>query len=282
MSANETSLPGSPPEPTPDHSRIVSSGWLGPQSVFERPDDRRVGRAMMTSIVIHAGGFALLIWAFTVGPAQSLIKSEPIVYNTVFLPEVGPGGGGGGSPAPAPPKPVEIARHVSPAAVPIPVEVPKIDPPPSLIAPIETTNATIMQASGNNPISLATFGGGGQGGGVGPGQGNGVGPGTGGGFGGGAYAPGNGVSWPVERQQAKPKYTPDAMRAKLQGSVELEIVVREDGTVGDVRILKSLDRASGLDDAAVEAAKRWLFFPGKKDGKPVATKVLLTIDFRLH
>ena len=72
------------------------------------------------------------------------------------------------------------------------------------------------------------------------------------------------------------------MRAKLQGSVELEIVVLENGTVGDVRITKSLDRPSGLDDAAIEAAKKWKFLPGMKDGKPVATRVGLVLEFRLH
>lgn len=281
MSANETTLPGSPPEPTATPDGIVSSGWLGPQSIFERTDDRKVGRAMATSVAVHLGGILALVWAFTVGPAQALIQSEPIIYNQVFLPEPGPGGGGGGSPAPAPPKAVEIAKHTPPPAVVVPVAVPLPDPPPTLIAPIET-NSAVMQAAGKNPISLATYGGGGQGGGIGSGQGNGVGQGTGGGFGGGAYAPGNGVSYPKVILEVKPKYTPDAMRAKLQGSVELEIVVRADGTVGDVRIVKSLDRASGLDDSAIEAAKKWLFTPGMKDGKPVDTKVFLGLDFRLH
>jgi protein TonB len=72
------------------------------------------------------------------------------------------------------------------------------------------------------------------------------------------------------------------MRAKLQGQVELEIVVLESGLVGDVRITESIDRASGLDDAAVAAAKQWRFKPGMKDGKPVATRVGLILEFRLH
>jgi len=214
-------------------------------------------------------------------PTQVLTKTDPLQYNVVFLKDPGPGGGGGGNPTPAPPKKLEVAKHEAPAAVPIPVAVP-VDPPPSLVAPIETTSATLMQAAGKNSVSLATWSGGGTGTGLGEGKGNGVGPGTGGGFGDGAYAPGNGVTWPVDILQVKPKYTPDAMRAKLQGAVELEIVVLPDGTVGDVRVVKSLDRASGLDDAAVDAAKKWRFKPGMKDGKPVATKVLMSLEFRLH
>ena len=280
MSANETTLPGTPQGPSPNPSGIVSSGWLGPQSTFEHADDRKVGRAMLTSMAIHGAFFGLLIWTFAAGPTAVLQTLDPMKYNVIFLPEPGKGGGGGGSPAPAPPKKMEIAKHAAPVETPVPVVKPA-DPPPLLIAPVET-NANVMQATGTNSISLSMYGGGGSGGGIGTGKGVGVGEGNTAGFGGGAYEPGNGVTWPIILKEVKPKYTPDAMRAKLQGSVELEIIVKEDGTVGDVRIVKSLDRPSGLDDAAVEAAKKWLFTPGKKDGKPVATKVFLGLDFRLH
>ena len=95
--------------------------------------------------------------------------------------------------------------------------------------------------------------------------------------------PASGVSWPVILREVKPKYTPDAMRDKVQGSVELEIVVKADGTVGDVRVVKSLDKEHGLDAAAIEAAKKWLFKPGTKkdDGKPVATIVTVMMEYRL-
>jgi len=35
----------------------------------------------------------------------------------------------------------------------------------------------------------------------------------------------------------------------------------------------------GLDERAVEAARRWKFKPATKDGKPVAAKVTLEIEF---
>ena len=99
----------------------------------------------------------------------------------------------------------------------------------------------------------------------------------------GAMAPGstNGVSWPIVLREQKPSYTQDALREKIEGSVELSIVVQADGTVGDVRVVKSLDTQYGLDAAAVEAAKKWLFKPGLKDGKPVATIVSLGLEFRV-
>jgi protein TonB len=282
MTANEATMPGAGGDPKSDNGAIVSAGWLGAQSIFDHPDDRKIGRAMATSLLVHGGAFALILFVFAVGPAQILTKSDPLEYKVVFLETPpGPGGGGGGSPAPAPPKPVEIPPHQAPTTIPVAVPAP-VDPPPSLVAPIQTNTSALLQASGTSSISLAAWGGGGSGGGIGSGKGNGVGEGTGGGFGGGAYAPGNGVSWPSVLREVKPKYTPDAMRAKLQGAVELEIIVLEDGTVGDVRVTKSLDRASGLDDAAIAAAKQWKFTPGMKDGKPVATRVLMTLEFRLH
>ena len=98
-----------------------------------------------------------------------------------------------------------------------------------------------------------------------------------------AVAPGaaTGVSWPIVVREQKPAYTDEARRAGIQGSVELSLVIQVDGTVSDVRVVKSLDRQHGLDAAAIEAAKQWLFKPGMKDGKPVATTVFLGLDFRL-
>jgi len=97
----------------------------------------------------------------------------------------------------------------------------------------------------------------------------------------GAYTPGNGVTWPEVVREAKPKYPKAGLDAKVEGSVEIEIVVREDGTVGEVRVTKSLDRDRyGFDQAAIEAAKQWLFKPGMKDGVPVPTRVGLVLEFK--
>ena len=66
------------------------------------------------------------------------------------------------------------------------------------------------------------------------------------------------------------------MRAKVQGRVTLEGVVLPDGTVGEVRVTRSLDRKYGLDDSAVKALKEMRFSPGTKDG--VAVPVLLDFE----
>lgn len=288
MSANDTTMPVPPaplPGPGPESGRAVhATGWLGSQSIFDHKDDRKIGRAMGASLAAHLALVAVLAIILTVAPQTLLRNDPPLEYKVVFLQEPGPGGGGGGSPAPAPPKPMEIPKHKAPEVAPVPVPRPVEPPPvPVLVAPIETNAASVLQSTGQSSVSLAPYGGGGRGGGIGPGTGNGVGPGTGGGFGGGAYRPGSGVSFPTLIRQEQPKYTSEAMRAKVQGSVELEAVILENGTVGEVRIMKSLDKVFGLDQEAITAAKKWLFRPGiGPDGKPVATIVTLILEFRLH
>ena len=98
----------------------------------------------------------------------------------------------------------------------------------------------------------------------------------------GVYAVGaTGVLAPTVVKEAKPSYTPQAMREKIQGEVELQIVVGVDGRVARARITKSLDKDYGLDPAALEAAMQWTFKPGTLNGEPVPVVVVLNLAFRL-
>jgi TonB family protein len=95
------------------------------------------------------------------------------------------------------------------------------------------------------------------------------------------YDPGNGVSLPVVIKEVRPVYTPEAMAAKLEGTVAMECVVRPDGTVNDITIARSLDATYGLDDQAVKALAEWRFKPGQKAGEPVAVRVTIEMTFTL-
>lgn len=108
------------------------------------------------------------------------------------------------------------------------------------------------------------------------------GSGTGTGIGDGVQPLGPGVTSPIPIQQVRPQYTSDAMRAKVQGIVALECVVLPDGTVGDVRIVRSLDRQFGLDEEAIAAAKRWRFKPGMMNGRAVAVAIRIELTFTLR
>ena len=96
------------------------------------------------------------------------------------------------------------------------------------------------------------------------------------------YRPGNDVTWPVKLKEVRPQYTPDAMRAKVAGSVLLQCIVKVDGTVGDVQIIRSLDPTFGLDEEAVKAAKQWLFRPAIRMGEPVPVLVTIELTFTLR
>ena len=64
-----------------------------------------------------------------------------------------------------------------------------------------------------------------------------------------------GITMPVVTKDVHPRYPEAAMKAKIAGTIEMQAVVLEDGTVGEVTVTKSLDTEYGLDDAAVSALK---------------------------
>lgn len=271
-------MPASPPPVGP--SAPNSSGWLSPHSAFEQKAKRKLSGAFGVSLLVHAGLALMLMF----GIREAVINQQPdapLTFVPVFLNTPGPGGGGGGNPAPAPPKKLEIPKMKPMESIPVPVPVPVEPPPPSLTAPVQT-NVSVLQAQGTSSISISQFGGGGRGTGIGTGSGSGLGPGEGGGTGGGIYNIGNGVESPVPILKGDPTYTSDAMRAKIQGEVWLSAVVETNGLLSNIAVLKSLDRTFGLDQAGIEAVKKWRFKPGMKDGKPVRVAVQLILEFRLH
>lgn len=98
-------------------------------------------------------------------------------------------------------------------------------------------------------------------------------------FGAGAYRPGNGVSNPIRIREVKPEYTEAARKAGLRGTVELEAVVGPEGTVTDVRVVRSLDKQYGLDENAKDVVRRTPFVPCKIGDKPVACVVVFELQF---
>jgi len=93
--------------------------------------------------------------------------------------------------------------------------------------------------------------------------------------------PAGGTVKPRLKHEVKAEYTQEAKDAGIQGTVVLDADVLADGTVGDVKVKKSLDTRHGLDQQAVAAVKQWTFEPGTKDGKPVPVRVDIEITFTL-
>ena len=86
---------------------------------------------------------------------------------------------------------------------------------------------------------------------------------------------------PAVTKEVKPDYTAEAKAERIQGSVWLKVVVKSDGTVGDVQVTRSLDTEHGLDNQAVTAMKQWEFTPGTKADKPVDSEVTVEMTFTL-
>ncbi|WP_276134964.1 energy transducer TonB [Polluticoccus soli] len=88
----------------------------------------------------------------------------------------------------------------------------------------------------------------------------------------------------VSAYMAKNIRYPDAAReAGIDGRVNVQFVVSEDGSIGDVRVVGSKRLGGGLEDEAVRVVKgmpNWK--PGKQNGRPVKVYYTLPVMFRLE
>jgi periplasmic protein TonB len=91
----------------------------------------------------------------------------------------------------------------------------------------------------------------------------------------------SGLARPLGGYQVKPRYPVSARRAGAQGITLLKLRVLENGKVGEVHIEKSAGHVD-LDNAAMEAVKRWLFEPARMGIVPIAVWVLLPVKFELQ
>jgi TonB family protein len=205
------------------------------------------------------------------------------------------GGGGGGKQQLTQPSLGNPPKAADQQFVPPDPEPPKNPDPtlivePTIVAPqlTELPRLNLLQLGDpagvvGPPSSGPGVGGGigtGQGRGVGEGRGPGLGPGEGGGFGGGVFKVGGGVTPPTVVQRVEPQYSEEARKARYQGTVVLEAIVRKDGTCDILRIVRSL--GFGLDENAIQALKQWRFRPGMRNGVPVDVALNIEVNFNLR
>ncbi len=85
---------------------------------------------------------------------------------------------------------------------------------------------------------------------------------------------------PVVVTSVLPEYSEFARKSGIQGDVLLDVEVLEDGSVGAVEVLESLQAGiGGLDEAAVKAVRQWKFQPAMSNGQPVACWVQFPVTF---
>ncbi|HKS21764.1 MAG TPA: energy transducer TonB, partial [Thermoanaerobaculia bacterium] len=89
-----------------------------------------------------------------------------------------------------------------------------------------------------------------------------------------------GGTQPEETDRVIPRYPPMARRAGIQGPVVVRGIVRRDGTIDNVEVIKDLPY--GLGDAAADAVRRWRFQPATYRGEPIDVYYTVTVNFRLQ
>ncbi len=260
------------------------------------------------SLVVHILMVGGLI-AISIMGARAVKQAEkPKETVTLIAPDLTPqlpmtkkssttvGGGGGGGDrdklqAPKGKLPKLAMEQITPPAIVIRNDHPKLPVEPTVVVPPQIKLASNMPSIGNpmaaipsGPPSNGTGSGGGigsgSGGGVGSGTGPGVGPGHGGGIGGGVFRVGGGVSAPRALDTPDPEYSEEARKAKYQGTCVLWLIVGPDGKPRDIKVARAL--GMGLDQKAIEAVRNWKFEPAMKDGKPVAVQINVEVNFRLY
>lgn len=88
-----------------------------------------------------------------------------------------------------------------------------------------------------------------------------------------------GVTAPVPLNQLLPPYTDAARQAKVEGKIFIELIIRKDGSIESLGLLKGL--GYGLDESAIGMVeKEWRFSPGTFQGKPVDVKCTIEFSFR--
>jgi TonB family protein len=89
-----------------------------------------------------------------------------------------------------------------------------------------------------------------------------------------------GGTQPEELDRAIPRYPMAARRAGIQGPVVIRGIVRRDGTIDNLEVIKDLPY--GLGDEARRAVSRWRFRPATYRGEPIDVYYTVTVNFRLQ
>jgi protein TonB len=283
-----------------------------------RKDNRKGGRAVIVSVVLHSFFAATVVFAGAVA-TQHVASEKPI---RAFLVQ------GAAPPPPPPPPPPPASANSAPKSQPVHVDPPKITPQtfvqpreipqdipkveipqPTTTAPVDPTPAPSAPASTSTDAGqpggvIGGVAGGVQGGTVGGevggqiggekggvvggtlgGQVGGTGTGTAGNGTGGDQLPtepvrvGGDVKPPIVLNRIQPDYTESARKARVAGVVVVEAIINKDGTVEQVHVIKGLPM--GLSEKAADAVKGWKFKPGTMSGQPVAVIFDLTVNFKL-
>jgi protein TonB len=183
-------------------------------------------------------------------------------------------------PPPPPPPPVaEVKPQPPPAAAPVvrpDQKIRKLDKPPppkELVAPKDMPTAAPKEADPSQDKGIAVYG-------EGKGDPAGLEGGTA-----GTVAGARAVALPEDADppepadgNRKPDYPSEARAAGKQGTVVLKVVIRADGTVADVEVLRGEEP---FVSSAVKAVKGWRYTPARYKGQAITVYRIIQIPFKL-
>ncbi len=81
---------------------------------------------------------------------------------------------------------------------------------------------------------------------------------------------------------AGPAGDADYLARRADAIVILEAVIRTDGTVGDICVVRADKRSLGFPRSAVDAVRRWRYKPATRDGQIMEVTIPITITFDIH
>jgi len=278
---------------------VITAAPVAVQEIWSK---HKTGAPRLMSVSLHAALIATALIPWAAAPKNLLMKGavDIALYPpkaAIVLPVKDNGGGGGGRHQLTPPSLGKLPRAADKQLVPPDPE------PPKNLAPIliEEPSLVALELPASPQLNLLSIGdpdgipgppssGDGKGNGIGGGNGNGIGDHDGPGFkgdkGGGVSSDPGGsqgrgsISNPILLSQVLPEYSEEARKARFEGRVELDTIVREDGSVQIVRVAHPL--GYGLDEKAIEAVLQWRFRPGRMNGKPVPVPVRVEVSFNLR
>lgn len=251
---------------------------------------RRRGRGFLLSCLIHGGLLATALWGFV-----RVVEEPPPTIRLVFTepppPPPAPLGaptatGTTATPEQPPavvekPKPVEQVKpkHKEPERLKIAKKNKKPEPlpEPEPVSPESETGPETAAVMLNPQAGIAAGAAGGEAGGVIGGVKGGVSGGVVGGQGTGPLPVGQVANPPVLISRALPQYPRQARLQSIEGLVLLEAILDREGHIeNDVKVLRSIPL---LDEAAIEALRRWRFRPAR-DHRLQTVRVILEVPIR--
>ena len=95
-----------------------------------------------------------------------------------------------------------------------------------------------------------------------------------------SYKPPIADARPVMLFKTEPSYTDAARQREINGSITLQVELRSDGSVGNIKVIQGL--GSGLDESAADAARKTIFLPAVKNREFVNAYVRIIMDFNIY